>query len=82
VGAYQSTAEVIGAKPPRRIPAWLGRIVAGEVPVTMMTTIRGSSNEKAKRALGWQPRYPSWREGVAAEAAAPPGQGQGTPVFG
>ena len=75
-------AEVLGAKPPRRIPAWLGRIVAGEIPVTMMTTIRGSSNEKAKRALGWQPRYPSWREGLAAEAGAPAAQGQGTPVLG
>ena len=64
-------AEVIGAKPPRRVPAWLGRIVAGEVPVMMMTTIRGSSNEKAKQELGWQPRYPSWREGFAAEAGAP-----------
>ena len=71
-------AEVLGAKPPRRIPAWLGRIVAGEVPVTMMTTIRGSSNAEGKAGLGWQPRYPSWREGVAAEAGAP--AGQGTPL--
>ena len=71
-------AEVIGAKPPRRVPAWLGRILAGEVPVTMMTSIRGSSNEKAKRELGWQPRYRSWREGFAAEAGAPAGQGKGT----
>jgi 2-alkyl-3-oxoalkanoate reductase len=61
-------AEVIGAKPPRRVPVWLGRIVAGEVPVRMMTQIRGASNEKAKRELGWTPRYPSWREGFAAEA--------------
>jgi nucleoside-diphosphate-sugar epimerase len=60
-------AEVIGAKPPRRVPAWLGRIAAGEVPVSMMTEIRGSSNAKAKRELGWQPRYSSWREGFAAE---------------
>ena len=61
-------AEVIGARPPRRVPAWLGRIIAGDVPVTMMTEIRGASNAKAKRELGWQPRYPSWREGFAAEA--------------
>jgi len=64
-------AEVIGAKPPRRLPAWLGRIVAGEVPVTMMTSIRGSSNAKAKRELGWEPRYASWREGFAASAGEP-----------
>jgi nucleoside-diphosphate-sugar epimerase len=56
-------AEVIGARPPRRVPAWVGRILAGEVPVVMMTQIRGSSNAKAKRELDWAPRYPSWREG-------------------
>jgi nucleoside-diphosphate-sugar epimerase len=63
-------AEVIGAKPPRRVPVWLGRVAAGEVPVSMMTRIRGSSNAKAKRELGWQPRYASWREGFAAENEA------------
>jgi nucleoside-diphosphate-sugar epimerase len=56
-------AELVGAKPPRRIPAWLARVAAGEVPVSMMTRIRGSSNAKAKRELGWEPRYPSWRDG-------------------
>ena len=65
-------AEVIGAPPPRRVPVWLGRILAGEVAVSWMTRIRGSSNAKAKRELGWQPRYPSWREGFAAEVGAPP----------
>jgi nucleoside-diphosphate-sugar epimerase len=64
-------AERAGAKPPRRIPAWLGRIAAGEVPVSMLTQIRGSSNAKAKRELGWEPRYASWREGFAAEVGAP-----------
>jgi nucleoside-diphosphate-sugar epimerase len=61
-------AEVIGAKPPRRVPVWVGRILAGEVPVSMMTRMRGSSNAKAKRELDWEPRYRSWREGFAAEA--------------
>jgi 2-alkyl-3-oxoalkanoate reductase len=56
-------AETIGAKPPRRVPTWLGRLAAGELAVTMMTAIRGASNAKAKRELGWTPRYPSWREG-------------------
>jgi 2-alkyl-3-oxoalkanoate reductase len=60
-------AQVIGAKPPRRVPTWLGRILAGEVPVFLMTSIRGSSNAKAKRELSWEPRYKSWREGFAAE---------------
>ena len=55
--------KTIGAKPPLRIPAWLGRLVLGEAGVSMMTTIRGSSNAKAKRVLGWQPIYPSWRQG-------------------
>jgi nucleoside-diphosphate-sugar epimerase len=61
-------ARAIGAKPPRRVPVWLGRILAGEVPVSMMTRIRGSSNAKAKRELDWEPRHPSWREGFATEA--------------
>jgi 2-alkyl-3-oxoalkanoate reductase len=56
-------AEQAGAKPPRRLPAWLGRIVAGEVAVSFMTRIRGSSNAKAKRELGWEPSWRSWREG-------------------
>ena len=56
-------AEALGAKPPLRIPAWLGRLLAGEVAVTMMTEARGSSNAKAKRELGWEPIWPSWREG-------------------
>jgi nucleoside-diphosphate-sugar epimerase len=56
-------AQVLGAKPPRRIPVWLGRLVAGEAIVLMMTETRGSSNAKAKRELGWQPRYASWRDG-------------------
>lgn len=56
-------AEAIGAKPPRHVPAWIGRIAAGAAGFTMMTKIRGASNGKAKRELGWEPRYASWREG-------------------
>jgi nucleoside-diphosphate-sugar epimerase len=58
-------ASVLGAKPPRRIPRWLGRLAAGEAATLMMTEVRGASNEKAKRELGWQLRYPSWRQGFA-----------------
>lgn len=58
-------AEAIGAKPPRRVPRWLARVLAGEVPTVMMTEGRGASNAKAKRELGWSPRHPSWREGLA-----------------
>ncbi len=64
-----AVAAAAGAKPPRKVPTWLGRLVAGESGVTMMTEIRGASNAKAKRELGWQPRHPSWREGFAAEMA-------------
>jgi nucleoside-diphosphate-sugar epimerase len=56
-------ATCIGAPRPMRIPAWLARPIAGEAVVRMMTAIRGSSNAKAKRELGWQPRWASWREG-------------------
>jgi nucleoside-diphosphate-sugar epimerase len=56
-------AEVLGAKRPRRVPVWLARLIVGEPLVSMMTELRGSSNAKAKRELGWQPAYPSWRDG-------------------
>jgi nucleoside-diphosphate-sugar epimerase len=56
-------ARVIGARPPYRVPAWLGRLLAGDTFVRMMTEQRGSSNAKAKRLLGWQPAYSSWRVG-------------------
>jgi nucleoside-diphosphate-sugar epimerase len=58
-------ARVLGAKPPRRIPVWLARLVIGEQGVAMMTEMRGSSNAKSKRELGWLPEYASWREGFA-----------------
>jgi nucleoside-diphosphate-sugar epimerase len=56
-------AECAGAKRPMRVPTWLARLLAGEVAVTMLTQGRGFSNAKAKRELGWQLRYPSWRQG-------------------
>jgi 2-alkyl-3-oxoalkanoate reductase len=56
-------AEAIGAPPPRRLPAWVARPLAGGPAVAAMTAGRGSSNAKARRELHWQPRYPSWREG-------------------
>jgi nucleoside-diphosphate-sugar epimerase len=59
-------AAVVGAKPPRHIPAWLARRLAGDVLVAMMTEGRGASNAKAKRELGWKLRYPTWRRGFAA----------------
>ena len=59
-------AQVAGTKPPLRLPAWLGRLLAGEFVVAQMTTSRGSSNQKARKELGWVPRYASWREGFRA----------------
>lgn len=56
-------ADAIGAKPPGPVPVWLARLVSGEAGVALMTSIRGSLNAKAKRELGWEPRYPSWRSG-------------------
>jgi nucleoside-diphosphate-sugar epimerase len=56
-------AETVGAKGPRRVPAWLARPMIGRHGVMMMTAMRGSSNAKAKRELGWEPAYPTWREG-------------------
>jgi nucleoside-diphosphate-sugar epimerase len=56
-------ADLLGAKPPRHLPVWLARLAAGEVAVSMLTQIRASSNAKARRELGWAPRWSSWRDG-------------------
>jgi nucleoside-diphosphate-sugar epimerase len=58
-------AEMLGAGRPFRIPAWIGRLVAGEHVAVMMTQSRAGSNAKAKRELGWRPEYASWRQGFA-----------------
>jgi 2-alkyl-3-oxoalkanoate reductase len=74
-------AAAIGAKPPRRVPLWLGRLAAGEPGVAMMTEARGASNAKAKRELGWTLRYPSWREGFV-EAYGRAGSAAGSSARG
>jgi 2-alkyl-3-oxoalkanoate reductase len=56
-------AEALGAKPPRRVPTWLARLVGGKMAVEFGVNLRGAANAKAKRELGWQPSYPSWRQG-------------------
>jgi nucleoside-diphosphate-sugar epimerase len=65
-----AAAKAVGAPAPRRVPRWMGRLFAGEAGAIMMTEVRGASNDKAKRELGWQPRHASWREGFAERAAA------------
>ena len=70
-------AKAVEARPPRHVPVWLGRLAVGEVGVSMMTQIRGASNAKAKRELGWTPLYSSWRDGFRTglgdlSLAAPP----------
>jgi nucleoside-diphosphate-sugar epimerase len=72
-------AEALGAKPPRRFPRWLARLVAGEAAVVLGTEARGASNAKAKRELGWEPRYASWRQGFpAVYASNAPAEGRGS----
>ncbi|MEA2371553.1 MAG: hypothetical protein QOH12_1947 [Solirubrobacteraceae bacterium] len=63
-----AVAATLGAKRPRKVPLWLGRMLAGEAAAVMMTEVRGASNTKAKRELGWRPAHPTWREGFAGEA--------------
>jgi 2-alkyl-3-oxoalkanoate reductase len=78
-------ADAVGARPPLRIPAWLGRLAAGEVVVGWMIRSRGASNQKARRELAWQPAWPSWRQGFRnglgpaslPTAVAPPPQVSG-----
>ena len=63
-------AACAGAKRPMRVPAWLARLLAGDQAVVMMMTEgRGFSNAKARRDLGWEPHYPSWRQGFKEELA-------------
>ena len=63
-------AEALGAKRPRRVPVFLARLIAGRALAMMATDLRGASNAKAKRELGWTPRYASWREGFGASLRA------------
>lgn len=62
-------AEAVGAKPPRHVPFWLAKLVAGGAVAAQAIELRGASNEKAKRELGWQPAYSSWRQGFAESVA-------------
>jgi nucleoside-diphosphate-sugar epimerase len=64
-----AAASALGAPQPRRVPRWLGRMLAGEAATVMMTEVRGASNAKAKRELGWEPKHPTWREGFSQVAA-------------
>jgi len=59
-------ADAIGAKRPMRVPTFLARLLGGKAAAVMATQLRGASNAKAKRELGWQPAHPSWRQGFAA----------------
>ena len=63
-------ADALGAKPPRHVPTWLARLLAGEVVTMMSTQARGASNVKAKRELGWTLRFPTWRTGFPAVYSA------------
>lgn len=56
-------AEALGAKPPMKVPRAIAVVAAGRAPVVWMEQLRGVDNAKAKRELGWTPRYPSWRDG-------------------
>ena len=65
-------ARALDAKPPRRVPVWLARLLAGETAVMLGTEARGASNARARRELGWTLRYPTWRQGFAAVYARAP----------
>ena len=75
-------ADALGARPPRRVPAWVARLIVGAHGVAMMTAARGASNAKAKRELGWAPRYASWRDGLReiAEGSGATDAGQPAPA--
>jgi 2-alkyl-3-oxoalkanoate reductase len=64
-------AAAAGARPPRQVPTWLARLLAGEHAVVLMTEVRGASNAKARRELGWRPAHPSWRQGFRTGLGPP-----------
>jgi len=66
-------AKLVGAPRPLHLPTWLGRLGGGDLLVRIMTEARGSSNAKARRELGWKPRYPDWRVGFAEDLGGPGG---------
>jgi nucleoside-diphosphate-sugar epimerase len=68
-GWLPAVANAVGARAPRHVPRWLGRMLAGEAATVMMTEVRGASNAKAKRELGWEPKHRSWRDGFTQVAA-------------
>ena len=63
-------ARALHARSPRHLPPWLGRLAAGEAATLMITDVRGASNRKTKRELGWEPQHPSWRTGFAEAVRA------------
>src|SRR5919112_6649658 len=64
-------ADAFGAPPPRRVPAWLMRLVAPYVAFCAIDTSMRVANTKAKRELGWQPAYPTYQEGINAMVGRP-----------
>jgi len=60
-------ADVIEAPKPLRVPGAVIRLGGGPYAAYMMYELRGASNEKAKRELGWSPTHPSWRQGFRKE---------------
>jgi 2-alkyl-3-oxoalkanoate reductase len=64
-------AAAAGARPPRQVPTWLARLLAGEHAVVLMTEVRGASNAKARRELGWRPAHASWRQGFRTGLGPP-----------
>jgi 2-alkyl-3-oxoalkanoate reductase len=75
-------AHSVGAKPPFHVPVWLGRLLAGDVPVRWMTEGRGASNAKAKHDLGWQPTWRSWRVGFRDGITEPAKHHRAAPTQG
>lgn len=65
-----ATAEAFGTPQPRSLPGWVLRLAAPYAASMVLDTAMRVSNAKAKEALGWQPEYTSYREGVRALVAS------------
>ena len=66
-------AELLGAPDPWRVPTLLARLLAGPYAVYLMTQMPGASNRKARKSLGWSPKYPTWRDGFRLATTSPSG---------
>ena len=64
-------AELLGAQPPMQVPGIVARMAVGGDVLDVLTSSIRMSNRAIKQDLGFEPAYPSYREGLAQVLSAP-----------